>query len=656
MASLATVLAFSFSEAFAVLQTPQTPLRVVPFVPGLALLGLLQVCWPVLLWSLLLDLLATGKSRHWAVVAAAAIAALSVHLHLTLVAYGPFRAQPGFVVTTAGFAVLHAALWWGVRASGPNSRPALFGGLGFVALGIVIINVNYGFFLGVYPTLHEAGLLATVAFAARGASAIAGRLRVLGPRVAAGLAVAAVALVAPTFTERADDARPHFLSASEVGRIVSLGFVLDDDDEPREFVADDPDGHETLIHHSHLPELPDAFRLEDYNVLIIASEATRWDDTSLANPARNTMPALQRLARDAFVARRAYSPSSGTYHSLASLFTMKPPSMVDMETWQQPWYGELSTTETTVAELFWEAGYATFWIGHDHNHAFTRAMLGLDQGFDERKLVPERSKPHSSRTDHRIARIVAERLDEAADDGERRFFGFVFFASPHGPYVSHGFSELGSDDVRDRYRQEIRNVDVQIERVFEKLRQTGLADRTIVVYLSDHGEEFEEHGGVRHKKNVYEESVRVPLVLWIPGVEPGESSEPTSLTLLFPWLLLHAEAPALRDAAVDVANRFLGPVFRETDGAIVAELIGHDRMRSTLVWDDVKLDYDLRSRLTELYDVDVDPFEQRDLMDDRRYAERRDAALRALDGYLRVRSARRAYRLRIDKEAPPLDD
>ena len=73
----------------------------------------------------------------------------------------------------------------------------------------------------------------------------------------------------------------------------------------------------------------------------------------------------------------------------------------------------------------------------------------------------------------------------------------------------------------DWYDGSIRAADIEIGRVFETLRDLGLDDKTLVVFVSDHGEEFLEHGGHHHQENVYGELVNVPLAIRWPGVVPA---------------------------------------------------------------------------------------------------------------------------------------
>jgi hypothetical protein len=100
------------------------------------------------------------------------------------------------------------------------------------------------------------------------------------------------------------------------------------------------------------------------------------------------------------------------------------PSMLPLETWMRPWHGELREETTTAAEAFASVGYRTFWVGHDHNRAFSRAILGFQQGFETVSLVHESPRAKRGDTDAQIADRAIE-LIRAQDGREGRFFGWI---------------------------------------------------------------------------------------------------------------------------------------------------------------------------------------------------------------------------------------
>jgi arylsulfatase A-like enzyme len=250
-------------------------------------------------------------------------------------------------------------------------------------------------------------------------------------------------------------------------------------------------------------------------------------------------------------------------------------------------------------------------------------------------------------TDRSIADAAVAALGERAAAGQP-FFGFVFFVSPHSPYVPHYLDMPGRTHL-ETYHQELRYMDEQVGRVLDALDALALSKRTIVIYAGDHGEEFREHGGAHHRATVYTESINVPLLVRIPGLVGRTIKEPTSVGYVLPWLLLHG-TPAMKAAAGARMRTQFGPMLEHTGGAVVSEVLGHDRMKSTLIYDDLKLNYDYRAQRTEVYRTRADRLEHNDLfLKDPPLAME---ATKRLAAYRDVRAARRRFKLRPDKLDP----
>jgi arylsulfatase A-like enzyme len=125
------------------------------------------------------------------------------------------------------------------------------------------------------------------------------------------------------------------------------------------------------------------------------------------------------------------------------------------------------------------------------------------------------------------------------------------------------------DGMKWAYAAEVRHADAQIGRLVDAIQRLGIADRTLLIVTSDHGEEFEEHGNWSHSHSVYDELLHVPLVLWAPGRVPEGKRirTPTSLVDLVPTVLdlvglpppTHidgeTQAPRIRGAAAEDADR-----------------------------------------------------------------------------------------------------
>lgn len=468
-----------------------------------------------------------------------------------------------------------------------------------------------------YPAFHVAVVQATLLLAFVGFALLLTRRprapgRPTGAAVGLGAAVLAGLAAGAAVPDARADARYRAHTMPGLWeRVRSPGEPVPADDPEPDPAWTDPDGAlGRFAAGSRLPALPEGFDLGEHDVLVITAEALRFDATSLGGQPPTTTPALAELARESLSFTRAYAASSGTLHSMSAVHAMGLPSTLPVETWRRSWNGELGAASPRAARAFAAAGYETFWIGHDYERAFRDVILGFEGGFDEVDRVP--SLPSSADTDAEVADRVIERLERPADG---RFFGWVFLESPHAAYVEH-YDDMPADTPRDVYQQEVRYLDAQLGRILGALRERGRLDRTIVVFTGDHGEEFGEHGGTKHKRTVYEESTRVPLVVHVPGVEPRVLGGPTSVPYVLPWLMLRGPR-ALADPARERVEAVFAPFMRATDDAVVVELLGHHEMRTALVWPERKVIYDYYSGLVEVYGAD-DPGDQRDLAVDPR--------------------------------------
>lgn len=376
-------------------------------------------------------------------------------------------------------------------------------------------------------------------------------------------------------------------------------------------------------------DLPADFRLEEWDVLFVASEAIRWDDTTLWQPELQTTPNMVKWRdRGALEFRAAYAPASGTLQTLTSWFSLVPPSCGALDLYKPHWSGKLRPEAHTAAEIFAAADRHTFWIGHNFRNLFVERMHGFEQGFDHvwRKIEMDRKKTKPE--DDETGDMVVEHLRSLSPD--ERFFGFVMFSSPHFRYRKH-FDDMPSKGARNRYRQEIRKVDQQLGKILGVLERTGRLDRTIVVITADHGEEFKDHGATGHNRKLYDESIRVPMLLWLPGATVRDPDLPMANALVLPWLMLH-DHPAVAEPTAKVLAEGWAPMLDATEGGVIGEILRGKRSLSSVVTPRTKLIYNVGADRAVAFDRVTDPKEKK-----KRYElTRREQGI--IDGYVRARA------------------
>jgi arylsulfatase A-like enzyme len=274
------------------------------------------------------------------------------------------------------------------------------------------------------------------------------------------------------------------------------------------------------------------------------------------------MPKLSARADEARVFQRAYSASSATQPTHASLFTALHP-------WEHGVSRNglvLHESHVTVAERLREAGFSTAAAVASFP---LHPRFGFDQGFDvfehgfDRDLGFRRWKgARVGRTFYRTARPATEaalrQLAEA--EGARQFFWFHYFDAhaPYGDVEGEGMTigELASTRLqrperlarslaraRRLYDRDLAHLDAQLERLFRRLDEDAARTETHVVVTADHGESFGEGNALGHGARVTPEQVRVPLLLFSPRVTPGVDVVPAGSVDVAYTLLCLAGAP-----------------------------------------------------------------------------------------------------------------
>ncbi len=288
------------------------------------------------------------------------------------------------------------------------------------------------------------------------------------------------------------------------------------------------------------------------NVLLIVMDAVRPDHLSCYGYPKATSPNLDRLAREGTLYETCITAGSWTLPSLASLFT----GLYQRDHEVSSRNLRLSGSFFTLAEILKSAGYAT--VGFSAN-AWVGDFSGLNQGFDEftdvwRGLDDARGDDGAEVCNQ----WIFDWLETSYNDS-RPFFMFVLFFEPHFPYrPPPAYREKFLPENADRdlltrlrnwehprevgyilkvpgmeitpnellllesqYNGEIAYMDQRIGELLEELERRKILDNTITILTSDHGEHLGEHGLLDHKMSLYEEVIRVPLIIRYPERVPA---------------------------------------------------------------------------------------------------------------------------------------
>ncbi|MFQ5743186.1 MAG: sulfatase [Acidobacteriota bacterium] len=395
---------------------------------------------------------------------------------------------------------------------------------------------------------------------------------------------------------------------------------------------------EELHQPGELVSPPRSGRLQHPDIIFILLDAARADAFE-GDAARATVN-VEALAARGTRFQRALAPSSWTGQTIPALLTGRYPDTIGAEHWGS----RIPEDLPTLAELLSEVGYFTvLWS----QHSVYRGNRTLRRGFESFAEV---------RSDVLADRQLLPGAEDLFVEG-RPTFAFIHLLPPHQPYDppppfkealtgwyrgsvsvdAHALFEFSQENddislsdedkryIRALYDENVLFADHLVGRLLETLRHARRYEDALIVLLADHGEAFFEHGAFLHTTRVYDEFIRVPLIIKWPRALPGfapVAAQPVSLVDLAPTLV---DGLPLGDEGVRFQGYSLLPLVFD-DTALGRDVYSYTRGVATrgdselpprphyaLASGPYKLVYDGNSGVAELFNKDRDPLEQHDL-------------------------------------------
>jgi len=428
------------------------------------------------------------------------------------------------------------------------------------------------------------------------------------------------------------------------------------------------------------------------NLILVMVDTLRADHLSCYGHPTLETPHMCSLAEENGTRYRGFSHASWTKPATASLLTSTVPST----------HGAVSKPATLseeidlIPEVLKERGYTTGGIVSNINLA---ESFGFQQGYDEyHYLGPDylaRARESSSKLIlYQLARQVWFRLKPGLRFGDfyqdsavvnrvafdwlerhadSRFFLFLHYMDPHDPFFEHPYDGYGiarvsnpdpdperAAEMKRLYEGEIEYLDSNFGEMLEKLHELDLWENTAIVLVSDHGEEFHEHGGWWHGLTLYEEQIHVPLLVRWPE---GQRGAPPVVER--PLARLLDVAPTLaRLGGADVPPGMQGMDLRdrtgelpERDRVVFAEEDHEGNVLTAVRTEDWKLiraneDNPRGLEPVELYDMESDPAQTENRRDEAPPAliEDLEAHLEAWQAYAAGRAVEGAGEAELSKE------
>lgn len=299
-------------------------------------------------------------------------------------------------------------------------------------------------------------------------------------------------------------------------------------------------------------------RFKDFNILLISIDTLRADHLGCYGY-RKITPYIDSIAAESFVFKSIFTTSSTTFPAHVSLLTALYPKDC-----RNGYY--LQDSVTTLAEILSKNGY--------YCSAFVSALpldkrFNLDQGFSHYDSDFSSCKGSISLKDRKWFSHNYQVFDCNAEETTQKvistlekkripspYFLWVHYYDPHLPYhppmeyydrnkvtrytFPYYFQPTQSDleDLNELYDGEIKFVDHQLKELIAGLKRLGIYDNTIMVIVSDHGENLYEHDNfLDHSKVVYETVMRIPCVIYLPGYQGKSIDEIVSIIDIMPTLM-----------------------------------------------------------------------------------------------------------------------
>ena len=376
------------------------------------------------------------------------------------------------------------------------------------------------------------------------------------------------------------------------------------------------------------------------NILFITFDTTRENELSpYVENGKLQTPHIQKLANEGVLFENVYAQAPQTLPNHASIFTGLYTITHNVLSNGQ----KLDERALTLAEILKRYNYKT---GAIVSAAPLMKVFNLDQGFDHydddfsapdllhgikgflRFFSANKINVQSERKAHETAQLAVRWINRASKQ-KKPFFLWVHFFDPHKPYdyrpnferpglIEDPVDLVNRSAMQVAYSNEIQFADHNMGKILAALETLGIAERTLTVFTTDHGESLGEHGYLGHRQHVYENIIRVPLIIRWPQFLPSARriAVPAMSIDIVPTLLSLLEIPYLPDSfqGHDVlSDRQKKP---RKLYSLAVKLFTKAPIRKTMIFGDYKfIEFDQHEH-NALYNIRTDPLEQINLIQD----------------------------------------
>jgi len=273
-----------------------------------------------------------------------------------------------------------------------------------------------------------------------------------------------------------------------------------------------------------------------YNILLIVIDALRPDHLSGYGYKRETSPYIDKIMQKSIVFKNAISPSAWTRPVETSILSGLYPKSHGTITRKDILHKDI----VILPQILQKHGYYTYaFIANGNISNQFNFNRGYDYFLNLGRKYPKPVHPFAEDANKSLIPFIKNQITEP-------FFLHVFYVDPHKPYTPpHAIRKFSLytnkkssfQTAIDLYDDEILSVDQAVNEILNVLREKKFLKHTIIIITADHGEEFWEHQQTGHGKSLYEESIKVPLIISIPGINARTITHPVSLIDITPTVL-----------------------------------------------------------------------------------------------------------------------
>lgn len=315
------------------------------------------------------------------------------------------------------------------------------------------------------------------------------------------------------------------------------------------------------------------------NVVIIVLDAARWDRYGIYGSDLQATLNIDEFAKDALVFENSVATAPYTITSVSSLFSGLLPETHGVRRISQVFPSELES----MPKAFRKNGYYALCLS---GSKFITPQFGLASDFDQ--VVPMRKDEYKeAQVTTQDENAIRKGISDAAKSGKPLFM-YAHFLPPHWPYrppapydsfytkgdkvkmrkawmvksaLDYDLIPPDNNDIytyERRYFNNLRYGDHVVKVVLDELKTNGLFEDSIVIITADHGEAFGEHKQFGHNTTVFEQMIRIPMAVKVPGTKAGRIVNPVGLIDIFPTLV---ELMGLEIESVNFQGRSLASLF-----------------------------------------------------------------------------------------------